>query len=62
MPVYGRHGVGFLWLIDPSDRTLEVYRLESGKWLLLAAFAEDDKVRAEPFQEIEISLGQLWME
>lgn len=62
MPVYARYGVGFVWLIDPNDRTLEIYRLESGKWLLLAAFAQDDKVRAEPFQEIEINLSQLWLE
>jgi hypothetical protein len=27
---------------------------------LPASFVEDDKVRAEPFQEIEIELGNLW--
>jgi Uma2 family endonuclease len=51
-----------VWLIDPVERTLEVFRLESGKWLLLAAFAENDKVRAEPFEEVELSLGDFWID
>ena len=62
MPIYGRYEVPFLWLIDPEARTLEVFKLESGKWLLASAFAEDDKVRAEPFQEIEFALGNLWLD
>jgi Uma2 family endonuclease len=62
MPIHALHGVRFLWLIDPDDKTLEVYRLESGKWLRLGAFAENDRVRAEPFQEIEIDFGNLWLE
>jgi len=42
-------------------RTLETYRLESGKWTVMGVFADNDKVRAEPFQEIEIELGNLWL-
>ncbi len=60
MPIYARAGVPFLWLLDPENRTLEVYCLESGKWSLSRCFEGDDKVRAEPFQEIELNLGQLW--
>jgi len=62
MPIYARHEVAYLWLIDPIPKTLDVFKLESGKWVLLYAFVEDDKVRAEPFQEIEIELGNLWIE
>jgi Uma2 family endonuclease len=62
MPVYAQYQVAYLWLIDPVEKTLEAYRLESGKWLLLSSFAEDDRVCAEPFQEIEIELGNLWIE
>lgn len=49
-------------MIDPVPKTLEVFRLESGRWSLLGAFSEDDKVRVEPFEEIEISLSDLWLE
>ncbi|MHC1728152.1 MAG: Uma2 family endonuclease [Syntrophobacteraceae bacterium] len=62
MRIYGGCEVGYAWLIDPLLRTLEVLRLESGRWFLLDAFSESDKVRAEPFQEIEIDLDNLWLE
>ncbi|MFH1115419.1 MAG: Uma2 family endonuclease [Pseudomonadota bacterium] len=60
MAIYAREGVPYYWVIDPRYRTLEVFRLESGRWLLLGTFADDDKVRAEPFEEVEIDLGRLW--
>ncbi|MDR3567761.1 MAG: Uma2 family endonuclease [Syntrophobacteraceae bacterium] len=61
MPIYAAHNVGHIWLVDPVAITMDALRLESGRWSLLASFFEDAKVRAEPFQEIEISLGDLWM-
>ncbi len=60
-PIYGQHGVPYLWLIDPLARTLDVFRLESGKWVVAGCYVEDDKVRAEPFQEVEIDLANLWL-
>lgn len=62
MPIYAEHNVGHIWLIDPIDKTLDVFKLVSGGWLLLNSFVETDKARAEPFQEIEIDLGELWLE
>jgi len=60
MPTYARHGVPYFWLIDPIVKTLDVFNLESGRWVLLSSYAEDDKVRAEPFAEIEFALSDLW--
>ena len=60
MPLYAQYLVPFLWLLDPIARTLEVFRLESGRWSLLSTHADDEKVRAEPFPEIEIPLAYLW--
>lgn len=62
MPLYARHNVGHIWLIDPANLTLDAFRLESGRWSLLGSFSENDTVRIDPFQEIEIHLGDLWME
>jgi len=62
MPIYAQFEIPHLWLIDPLCKTLDVFRLEAGRWMLLAAFAENDKVRAEPFQEVEIELNNLWLE
>ena len=61
MPFYAQFGVPHLWFLDPIARTLEVFRLESSRWVLLAAFADSDSVCAEPFTEIEICLGDLWL-
>lgn len=61
LPLYALAGVRHLWLVDPDDRTLEVYRLEAGRWSLIAVHAGDAKVRAEPFDAIELDLSHLWL-
>ncbi len=38
----------------------EVRRLEGGRWLELGTLADEAKVRAEPFDAIELELGALW--
>ncbi|MEW6221137.1 MAG: Uma2 family endonuclease [Thermodesulfobacteriota bacterium] len=60
--IYAQHGVRHFWLIDPLHKTLEVFGLEAGRWLVLGVFAGNDRVRAEPFQEVEIELSALWLE
>jgi Uma2 family endonuclease len=62
MTIYAEHEVQVLWLIDPRDKTLEIFRLKSGQWVKVAGFAENDKVRAEPFKEIELELGKIWID
>jgi Uma2 family endonuclease len=62
MPVYGRFEVQYIWLLDPVDRTLEVYRLESSRWVAIGLYGEHDRVRAEPFAEVEINLADMWLE
>jgi len=62
MRTYARHEVGYAWIIDPREKTLEIFKLKSGEWVRLDAFAENDKMRAEPFLEIEIDLANLWIE
>jgi Uma2 family endonuclease len=60
LPLYARLGVPYLWLVDPSLETLETYRLDAGHWTLLVTHAGDDKIRAEPFDAIELDLRRLW--
>jgi Uma2 family endonuclease len=60
MPLYGDVGVRNAWLLDPVERTLEVYRLVDAYWSLLATFSDEERVRAEPFDAIELDLGLLW--
>lgn len=58
--IYRREGVMHHWLCDPRIKTLEVYRLEGGRWLELETYEGDVVIRAEPFEAIEIDLGRLW--
>ncbi|HXH40342.1 MAG TPA: Uma2 family endonuclease [Thermoanaerobaculia bacterium] len=62
LPVYARHGVQYVWLIDPIARTLEVLRLESDRWMLAGNYGGDDVVRAEPFEAVEIRLVTMWVD
>jgi Uma2 family endonuclease len=64
MRVYAREGVPHLWLVDPLARSLEVFRLEGGRWLMLAAHGDDqtEPVRAEPFESLELDLTRWWLE
>lgn len=60
LPLYAHVGVQHVWLLDPLARTLEVLRLVSGGWLVVATFGGDDAVEAEPFDALPISLARLW--
>lgn len=60
VPLYAREGVGHVWLIDPRSQTLEVLRLERGRYVILGSFAGATEVRAEPFDGMALLLGELW--
>ena len=59
-PFYARIGVSWLWIVDPRDRTVDGCRLENGRWSVVATFADEEPMRAEPFEAIEIPLSRLW--
>lgn len=62
VPKYAEVGVKHLWLVDPLGRTLEVFKLENKKWVLVYSFGGSDKVRAEPFEAMELDLSTVWGE
>jgi Uma2 family endonuclease len=59
--VYADAGVGHLWIVDPLLRTLEVFRRVGTNWTLVAAHSDDERVRAEPFDAIELGLASWWL-
>ena len=59
-PVYAREEVAHLWLVDPTDRTLEALELREGEWVLSATAKDDAPVRIRPFEAVTFSLGDLW--
>jgi hypothetical protein len=60
LAIYAAFGVGHAWYVDPIARTLEVFELTGGKWLLAATFKDADPVTAPPFSEHTFALDVLW--
>ena len=59
--IYAREGVAHAWLIDPIARSLEAMSLDAGRWTKLERYEGEAKVRAAPFDAIELELGTLWI-
>jgi hypothetical protein len=47
--------------VDPNLKTLEVFRLDGETWRLLGTHVGEEKIRAEPFDAVELELGRLWV-
>ena len=55
-----RHGVPHYWLVDPDHETLVVMRHGPDGYVNVITAGVGDVVRAEPFGEIEIDVGELF--
>ncbi len=60
LAIYASFGVGHAWYVDPIARTLEIFALTGGKWLLAATFKDNDAVTAPPFEAHTFRLDGLW--
>lgn len=60
LPVYARERVTHVWMVDPIAKTLEVFRLDGDTYRLVMLAEDEQKVRAEPFDAIELELAILW--
>jgi Uma2 family endonuclease len=58
--IYAREGVVHLWLLNPIVETLEAYRLENGRWVLIVTHGGDVDAPIEPFEAATLELWRLW--
>lgn len=58
--VYEQFAVKHLWYVDPEAQTLEVFVLEANGYRVVDVFSGAARVRAVPFDAVEIELGALW--
>lgn len=61
LAMYARERVAHVWMIEPVSQTLEVLRLDGETYRIVLVASGADRVRAEPFDAIEIDLAILWM-
>ncbi|MRG94411.1 Uma2 family endonuclease [Polyangium spumosum] len=60
-PFYAKHGVSYLWFIDPEARLLTAHRLVNGRFQEIGIWGDDDHARIEPFDSVELSLSAIWI-
>jgi Uma2 family endonuclease len=60
LPVYARERVPHVWFVDPIEQYLEVLRLDGETYRIIATHVADARVRAEPFDAIDLELKNLW--
>lgn len=61
MAIYAREGVEDLWIVDPLAQTVESYRLDAGRWVLLRTVAGTGEERIAPFEALPLMLGRWWI-
>jgi Uma2 family endonuclease len=59
LQTYFAHRVPHYWIIDPDEGTLEVFRRTDLAYALMLTAHRGQRVRAEPFDAIELSVGEL---
>lgn len=60
MPIFAREKVGHVWLADPAERSIEVFRYGGPGFTLVGTYGGDDAIRAEPFEAVEIAPDFVW--
>ena len=60
MPIYARERVGQVWLVDPRERTVEVFRHGGNSYVLVGTYGGDEGLTAEPFEAACIPPAFLW--
>lgn len=60
MRAYQRAELPHYWVVDPQAETLTVYRWTADGFLLVLAAERSERVRAEPFDAIELFVGALF--
>ena len=58
--IYADHGVPFYWLVDTERETLTVLTLAGSGYVELLTASHTDRVRAAPFDLIELQVGVLF--
>jgi len=59
LPLYAREGVEYAWLVDAIAWSLEVHGLVNRRYELIQMFGDGDRIRAQPFEEVELVLEDI---
>jgi Uma2 family endonuclease len=57
---YREARVAYYWILDPIARSLEGFRLQRGKYVLVGEGRNDNVISLPPFPKLQIPLSKLW--
>jgi Uma2 family endonuclease len=55
-------GVPHYWIVDPTAGVLTVHRLAGAAWTVALSAGRNERVRAEPFEAVEVETNELFGE
>lgn len=58
--IYREQGVSWLWFVEPTTRTIEVFHRAEGHWIMAGAFGGDGEACMPPFEAVPVDIGALW--
>ena len=58
--IYADHGVPHYWLLDMERQVLTVLRLTERGYVEVVEAGRTERVRAEPFEALELAVGELF--
>jgi Uma2 family endonuclease len=58
--VYHQYHVPHYWILDPEERTLQVMRWSLSGYVTVQTAKRGERLRAEPFEEVEISMDDIF--
>jgi Uma2 family endonuclease len=58
--LYARHGVPYLWLVDPEAQTIEALTLQDDRYVLAIGATGPDPVALPPFAALRLVPDTLW--
>ena len=58
--LYAQFKVPHCWLVDPIEKTMELYELKKGDYHLITKKQGNEIVKPSLFPELEFSLKELW--
>ena len=58
--LYEQFGVAEFWIVDPNNRSVEVYQLEDDRYKLFAFAAETGKVQSSVLEGLELEVAEIF--
>jgi Uma2 family endonuclease len=58
--LYAEIGVREYWIVDPDERTVEVFSLQEGRYALRGRFGPDETLRSDLLPGFEVAVGDLF--